>query len=103
MVVNKQYYCCFCNKLTEIGHNYCSWECCIKEAKNNKGIVYSPNNLPINCIDKNNNMWECQHADHPDYKFPVEINTKITLSSLSYFDGATSQRGYFLFRSNTSC
>lgn len=44
----------------------------IEEAKQNGGKVHTPNNLPVGSIDRDGNMWEHEHGDHPDYKFPVD-------------------------------
>lgn len=52
--------------------NYCSWACQVEEAKKAGGTVHCPNGLPIGTIKYDNSMWEHEHGDHPDYKFPVE-------------------------------
>lgn len=88
------YPCLSCGKYNA-GKNYCSWDCSINYAKKNGGTIHCPNNLPIVCIKSDNSMWEHEHADHPDYKFPVEVNTEMTLSSLSDFDGATLKEGIY--------
>lgn len=67
-------YCGFCKKEIQYYVNYCSWDCMIAEAKANGGQVHSPNGLPIRSIDRNGDMWEHEHADHPDYKFPVDVH-----------------------------
>lgn len=54
--------------------NYCSWECMIDEAKKNGGAVHCPNGLPIASIKHDGTMWEHEHGDHPDYKFPVDVD-----------------------------
>ncbi len=54
--------------------NYCNWGCHIKHAIILGGSVHCPNGLPIATIDRDGNMWEHEHGDHPDYKFPVTIN-----------------------------
>lgn len=42
-------------------------------AKAGGGVVHTPNGLPIRSIRHDGNMYEHGHGDHPDYKFPVEI------------------------------
>jgi hypothetical protein len=37
------------------------------------GREIRPNGLPIRCIKANGDMLECEHGDHPDYKFPVDV------------------------------
>jgi len=53
--------------------NYCDWDCGVALAKKAGGRVRTPNGLPIGCIKADNTMLEMEHGDHPDYKFPVEI------------------------------
>lgn len=65
--------CTFCQKPTEDYVNYCGWECQIAEAQKAGGKVVTPNNLPISCIKFDYTMLEHEHADHPDYKFPVTV------------------------------
>lgn len=65
--------CTGCDKLTENYINWCSWECNIAHAKANGGVVHTPNGLPITTIKHDGTMMEHEHADHPDYKFPVTI------------------------------
>lgn len=43
----------------------------VKEAKGLGGKVVCPNGLPIRCIRYDHTMLEHEHADHPNYKFPV--------------------------------
>ena len=64
---------CFCGKELQSGHNYCDFQCMIEAAKAEGGEVHTPNGLPIKSIHANANMYEHEHGDHPDYKFPVEI------------------------------
>lgn len=66
-------FCNFCQGPTPEAHNYCSWECHIAEARKNGGKEIRPNGLPIACIRHDFAMMEHEHADHPDYKFPVEV------------------------------
>jgi hypothetical protein len=66
--------CIHCNLPTPEPYvNYCSWECQIDEAKELGGKLITPNNLPVVCIKANGDMLENEHADHPDYKFPIKI------------------------------
>ena len=48
-----------------------SWEEHIEEAKAHGGKTFAPNGLPIVAIRHDWAMLEHEHADHPDYKFPV--------------------------------
>lgn len=64
--------CSNCEKEIPAYVNYCSWECNIELAKNNGGVAFTLNNLPIKCIKADGTMLEHEHGDHPDYKFPVE-------------------------------
>jgi hypothetical protein len=66
------YPCVNCGKLNEF-RNYCDWACHVDHAKKSGGTMYQPNGLPIACIKNDNSMWEHEHGDHPDYKFPVEV------------------------------
>jgi hypothetical protein len=45
----------------------------IDEAKAQGGVVNCPNELPIACVKHDGTMWEHEHGDHPDYKFPVYV------------------------------
>ena len=65
--------CLFCGKETPDGSNYCSSECHINAAKDCGGEEIRPNGLPITCIKANGDMLEHPDADHPDYKFPVDV------------------------------
>ena len=64
--------CLNCSKETPKGHNYCSFDCQIDEAKKNGGVEIRPNGLPIGCIRWDGAMLECEGGDHPTYQFPVE-------------------------------
>lgn len=68
---SKVYHCVHCGKVCPWAHNYCDFNCMIEEAKKNGGTVHCPNGLPIACVKWNGNMYEHEHGDHPDYKFPV--------------------------------
>lgn len=65
--------CTHCGKLTEDYVNYCDWTCIVESAKAAGGTVHTPNGLPICSVKHDNSMWEHEHGDHPDYKFPVVI------------------------------
>lgn len=65
--------CHFCNKPVEDYLNYCSWDCQVTEAKAAGGQEIRPNGLPVACIRADGTMMEHEHADHPSYKFPVEV------------------------------
>ncbi len=66
--------CLFCGKETPFkSRNYCGWDCHVEEAKQNGGILHTPNGLPVKCIRHDGLMMECEHGDHPDYKFPIEV------------------------------
>lgn len=72
VTAEKQYFCHWCKKPAEWGHNYCSWECHVEEAKADGGKIIAPNGLPIACIRADGTMLEHEHGDHPDYIFPVD-------------------------------
>lgn len=65
--------CTHCGKPTEDYINYCNWDCIVNCAKAAGGTVHTPNGLPIRSVKFDNSMWEHEHGDHPDYKFPVVI------------------------------
>lgn len=70
----KNKHCIICGKdLPEAYLTTCSWDCGVEEAKRAGGVVHQPNGLPIRCISHDGSLWEDPHADHPDYKFPVEV------------------------------
>ena len=62
-----------CGKEPPQYFNYCTWECHIAEARKNGGREHLPNGLPIRSITRDWTMIEHEHGDHPDYKFPVDI------------------------------
>lgn len=78
--MDRVYTCVFCNKECPTLQNYCSWNCMLDEAKAAGGAVNTPNNLPIRVIDFNGDMWEHSHANHPNYKFPVDVEFIGTLT-----------------------
>lgn len=49
------------------------WEERVAEARAAGGIVFQKNGLPIVCIRHDGALLEHEHADHPDYKYPVEV------------------------------
>lgn len=49
------------------------WEERVAAARARGGRVIAPNNLPITCIRADGTLLEHEHADHPDYKWPVEV------------------------------
>lgn len=63
--------CTNCGKPIADYINYCDWDCHVEHAKKEGGRVHCPNGLPIRCIRHDGLMLECEHGDHPDYKFPV--------------------------------
>ena len=65
--------CISCNKEIKDYLNYCSTECHIHDVKKSGGKLYTPNNLPVTCVRYDGLMLECEHGDHEDYKFPVEV------------------------------
>lgn len=84
--MSKSHVCINCDKPIPWEQNFCSWECQIELAKQKGGVVHTPNNLPIMSIDRNNNMYECEHGDHPDYKFPVMVEYIAPLTENDYAD-----------------
>jgi hypothetical protein len=64
--------CCNCGK-ENLDVNYCNFDCIIETAKKAGGKVITPNNLPIGCVTCDYTMLECEHGDHPSYKFPVVV------------------------------
>ncbi len=65
--------CVSCGKHNEFT-SYCNWDCHVAAAKAAGGLIRQPNGLPIKSIKADGSMWEHEHGDHPDYKFPVEID-----------------------------
>lgn len=65
--------CPFCGNESPKYQNYCSWECMIGEAKASGGKEILPNGLPVGCISWDGTMLECEHGDHPQYKYPVSV------------------------------
>lgn len=69
----REYTCHFCKRQVERGHNYCSGDCMVAEARANGGVEHLPNGLPIRCVRHDNTMLEHEHGDHLDYLFPVDV------------------------------
>lgn len=69
----REYTCHFCKRQVERGHNYCSGDCMVAEARASGGIEHLPNGLPIMSIRYDGMMLEHSHGDHPDYIFPVDV------------------------------
>lgn len=65
--------CVHCGKEVEKYLNYCNWSCHIEAAFALGGVAHLPNGLPIMCIKHDGSMYEHEHGDHPDYKFPVKV------------------------------
>jgi hypothetical protein len=69
-----KYTCTHCGKDAPQHNNYCSWECNVRQARALGGKIINPNiELPIACI-RGDMLLEHEHADHPDYKFPVNVD-----------------------------
>lgn len=66
------YPCQNCGKKNE-SRNYCDWNCHVHAALKDGGKITAPNGLPVGCIKADGSMWEHEHGDHPDYKFPVDV------------------------------
>src|ERR1035437_1261510 len=81
--------CINCDKEINAHLNYCSWECNIDAAKKDGGKVHTPNNLPIQCIMANGDMYEIGGGDHKDYKYPVDVEfTGIIPTDLEDWDSS---------------
>lgn len=74
MVDHDEKRCLNCEKLIESYMNYCSWDCQVALATKEGGTSFCPNGLPISVIRHDGNMYEHEHGDHPDYKFPVHVS-----------------------------
>lgn len=73
-MTEREWLCQFCGKDAGYASNWCSWECGVALAKANGAIEHLPNGLPIGCINANGLLTECEHGDHDDYIFPVEVD-----------------------------
>lgn len=84
--------CIYCGKPTEESVNYCSWECIVACGEGRGYQKYCPNGLPVTCV-RPGALLECEHADHPDYKFPVRVDIAEEPSethALLYTDGTVA-------------
>jgi len=84
--------CKHCGKEAPEFHNYCNWDCHIGAAKADGGVVYTPNDLPIRCIQASGLLLEHEHGDHLDYKFPVDVvfhktPEELVADGMSWVDG----------------
>ncbi len=66
--------CPVCTKEMPVYMNICGGNCMIRSAVDAGGTVHCPNNLPINSIHADGSMYEHEHGDHADYKFPVNVS-----------------------------
>lgn len=64
--------CGFCGKDNEL-YQYCDWDCRMHAAIAEGGQKHLPNGLPVKAIKADGSMYEHEHGDHPDYKFPVDV------------------------------
>lgn len=65
--------CNHCGKACEPYVNYCDWACHVAAVRAAGGRVICPNGLPITCVRHDGTLLEHEHADHPDYRFPVTV------------------------------
>jgi hypothetical protein len=84
--------CKHCGKEAPEFHNYCNWDCHIEAVKAAGGVVYTPNGLPIRCIQAGGLLLEHEHGDHLDYKFPVKAvfyktPEELVAEGVSWVDG----------------
>lgn len=63
--------CLNCSKEIDGHVNYCNWDCHVEHARKEGCVDHRPNGLPVRCITASGLLTECEHGDHPDYKFPV--------------------------------
>lgn len=68
--------CPHCSKPCPPFNSYCSFECRVETYKKEGGVLHQPNGLPITCFKYDGNMYEHEHGDHPDYKYPVTVMYK---------------------------
>lgn len=63
-----------CDTLLRVGFNYCDdWSCSVRLAERDGGKKIAPNGLPITVITRDGTMLEHEHANDPNYKFPVTV------------------------------
>lgn len=65
--------CLYCGKTTPDFSGYCGWDCQVAHARADGAVDHRPNGLPVACITATGLLLECEHGDHPDYKFPVDV------------------------------
>lgn len=65
--------CANCDQEIPSYQNYCDWNCHVSRVRKEGGRDHLPNGLPVRCITRDQLLIECEHGDHPDYKFPVEV------------------------------
>lgn len=80
-----KYPCQFCGKLNQY-MNYCDWKCIVNAAKRDGGKLHTPNGLPICSVKADGTMLEHEHGDHPDYKFPVEVEYVGPVEQSDFYD-----------------
>ncbi len=88
--------CAGCDKEVESYVNWCSWDCNVDAARRAGGMVICPNGLPIRCIRFDNAMLEHEHADHPDYKFPITIQYIGVRDELPEWDSSYADESHAL-------
>lgn len=66
--------CVACGKDTGGGINYCGYDCHVLHSKQMGGKVICPNGLPVTCFLADGTMMEHEHANHPSYMFPIDVN-----------------------------
>lgn len=94
--------CVSCGKAIEPHVNYCDWQCHIDLAKHEGGRVICPNGLPITCIRYDSTMMEHEHADHPNYRFPVVVEFVGTRPELPDWDDSYTQETHALIYTDGS-
>jgi hypothetical protein len=52
---------------------YCTWECYVEDVRKEGGPVICPNGLPPLVVRHDGTLLEHEEADHPGYKFPVDV------------------------------
>lgn len=65
--------CSGCGKECRSYMNYCSWECHVETLRAAGAVERRPNGLPVRCVMADGTLLEVSHGDHPDYKFPVDV------------------------------
>lgn len=67
--------CVHCGNPAPFAHNYCTDKCFRDAWDEAGGPLITPNGLPVRCYRASDNArMEHEHADHPDYKFPVTVD-----------------------------